>query len=142
LRIDYQPGHTDNVTIYRNPTSVTEPATPSLALTNAGNMSFNGISLGAYGNYLAVDEIRVGATWADALGLAGSNNMLQVVKQGANWVIQFAGNPSFTYRVQRAPSVTGPWTDIGTATPLESGVGSVSDSSPLSGQAFYRTVTP
>lgn len=142
VRIDYQPGHADNVRIYRNPTSVTEPETPTVTVTNAGNMSFNGISLGAFGNYLAVDEIRIGATWDDMLGRPGSNHMLMPLKQGANWVIQFAGNPSFAYRVQRAADVTGPWVDLGSATPMENGVGTFTDTNPPSGQAFYRVVTP
>ncbi len=143
VRIDFQPGHADNVFVYRNPTSLTEPATATLALTNVGNMSFNGFSLGTFDdNELAVDEIRMGATWSDVLGLPGANNMIRPIRQGGNWTIQFAGNPTFAYRVQRAPSVTGPWTDVGTATPAESGIGTVTDPNPLTGQAFYRTVTP
>jgi hypothetical protein len=142
VRIDFQPGHADNVRVYRNPTSLTEPETPTVTLTNVGNMSFNGISLGAYGTPLAIDEIRVGATWSDALGMPGSNNMLSPVKQGSNWVIQFAGNPSFTYRVQRTTDLTGTWTDLGTATPAENGVGTFNDTNPPAGQAFYRVVTP
>lgn len=143
VRIDYQPGNADNVRIYRNPTSVTEPETATATLTNVGDMSFNGISLGAYlGNLLAVDEIRIGATWDDALGLPGSNSMMTPLKQGADWLIQFAGNPSYTYRVQRATSVNGPWTDLGTATPAESGVGTFDDTTPPADTAFYRVVTP
>jgi len=143
VRIDFQPGHADNVFVYRNPTTLTEPPTATLALTNVGNMSFNGFSLGTFDdNELAVDEIRLGATWSDALGLAGSNNMMLPIKQGGGWMIQFAGNPAFTYRVQRATSLTGPWTDLGPATPLESGIGTVADPNPPTGQAFYRTVTP
>jgi hypothetical protein len=84
----------------------------------------------------------MGATWSDVLGLAGSNNMMRPIRQGGGWIVQFAGNPSFTYRVQRAPSVTGPWTDIGTGTPVESGIGTVTDPNPPAGEAFYRTVTP
>jgi hypothetical protein len=142
VRIDYQPGHADNVRVYRNPTSLTEPATATVALTNVGNMSFNGISLGAYGNYIAIDEIRLGATWSDVLGLPGPSTMMRPVKQGGSWAIQFAGNPAFTYRVQRATSLSGPWTDLGTATPLESGIGTLNDANPPSTQAFYRVVTP
>ena len=141
VRIDFQGGN-DNVRVYRNPTSLTEPLTATVTLTNVGDMSFNGISLGAYGNYLAVDEIRLGGTWSDALGLPGTNNMLPPVRQGNGWNIQFAGNPGFTYRVQRATSLTGDWTDLGTATPAENGIGTVNDPNPPTGEAFYRTVTP
>lgn len=141
IRIDFHGGN-DDVLIYRNPTSLTEPLTPTVTLTNVGNMSFNGISLGAYGNNLAIDEIRLGATWSDALGLPGANNMRQPVQQGNSWNIPFAGNPAFTYRVQRATSLTGSWTDIGTVTPSESGIGTINDPNPPTGEAFYRTVTP
>jgi hypothetical protein len=142
VRIDFQPGDSDNVLIYRNPTSLTEPVAPTVAITNVGNMSFNGFSLGAFGNYLAIDEIRVGATWADAVGLPGAINMVSPSKQGANWIVQFAGNPAFTYRVQRATDLMGPWTDLGTATPAESGLGTFYDTNPPTTQAFYRVVTP
>jgi hypothetical protein len=143
VRIDFQPGHADNVFVYRNPTSLTEPETATLALTNVGNMSFNGFSLGTFdSNEMAVDEIRMGATWPDALGLPGANNMMKPIRTGGGWMIQFAGNPAFTYRVQRATRLNGPWTDLGTATPLESGIGTIADPNPPTGQAFYRTVTP
>ncbi|HEY1790516.1 MAG TPA: immunoglobulin domain-containing protein [Verrucomicrobiae bacterium] len=142
VRIDYLSGNTANVLVYRNPTSSTEPATPTATMANVGNMSFNGISLGAFGNYLALDEIRVGASWSDALGLPGSINMLAPLKQGGNWVVQFSANPAFTYRVLRATSLTSTWTQIGTATPTESGVGSFTDTSAPTGQAFYQVVTP
>ncbi len=141
VRIDFHGGN-DDVRVYRNPTSLTEPLTPTVSLTNVGNMSFNGISLGAYGNYLAVDEIRVGATWSDALGMTSANNMLKPVQQGNTWNVRFSGNPAFTYRVLRATSLTGEWTEIGTTTPAENGIGIITDPNPPEGAAFYRTVTP
>ena len=69
VRIDYLNGN-DNVYVYRNPESNTEPATPTLAAIGAGDMSFNGISMAAYlnGCTLAQDEIRMGLTWADVIG--------------------------------------------------------------------------
>ena len=47
LRIDYHNGN-DDVRVNLNPTSLTEPATPTLTMLGAGDMSFNGISFGAY----------------------------------------------------------------------------------------------
>ena len=69
VRIDYLNGN-DNVYVYRNPTSNTEPGTPTLAVIGAGDMSFNGISIAAYlnGCTLAQDEIRMGQTWSDVIG--------------------------------------------------------------------------
>lgn len=66
VRIDFQGGN-DNVTVYRNPTSASEPVTPTLAFSGAGDMSFNGISFGCFNNgrTVAHDEIRLGESWAD-----------------------------------------------------------------------------
>jgi hypothetical protein len=63
LRIDYQAGN-DTVTVYRNPTSATVPVTPTLVVSNVADMSFNGISFGAYLNGVTVsqDEVRFGMT--------------------------------------------------------------------------------
>jgi hypothetical protein len=67
---------------------------------------------------------------------------MQPVRQGDTWNIRFAGNPALAYRVLRATSLTGEWTEIGTATPAENGIGIVNDPNPPTGTAFYRTVTP
>ena len=66
VRVDFMGGN-DTVTVYQNPTSATEPGTPTLVEAGAGDMSFNGISFGAYLNNVTVshDEVRVGMTWAD-----------------------------------------------------------------------------
>jgi lysophospholipase L1-like esterase len=69
VRIDYLNGN-DNVYVYRNPTSNTEPATPTMAVIGAGDMSFNGVSMAAYDNGLTLggDQIRMGVAWADVIG--------------------------------------------------------------------------
>ncbi|MEK7951109.1 hypothetical protein [Luteolibacter soli] len=69
VRIDFKAGN-DDVRIYRNPTSVTEPGVPTLTKLGAADMSFDGISFGAFVNGRTVmhDEIRVGTSWADAIG--------------------------------------------------------------------------
>jgi len=69
VRIDYLNGN-DNVYIYRNPTSNTEPSVPTLAVTGAGDLSFNGVSMAAYLNGVTVktDQIRMGVSWADVVG--------------------------------------------------------------------------
>lgn len=68
VRIDFLGGN-DTVYVYQNPTSATEPATPTLLETSAGDMSFNGISFGAFANGRTVthDEVRLGETWADVV---------------------------------------------------------------------------
>jgi len=68
VRIDFHGGN-DDVRIYRNPTSMTEPGTPTLTKLGVGDMSFDCLCVGAWGNYAAIDEIRVGTTWANVIGL-------------------------------------------------------------------------
>jgi len=69
VRIDFKPGD-DDIRVYRNPTSSTEPATPTLTRLAAADMSFNGISFGAFVNGRTVkhDEVRFGRTWSEAIG--------------------------------------------------------------------------
>lgn len=73
VRIDFNGGN-DNVSVYQNPTSATEPGVPTLFEAGAGDMSFNGFSFGAFNNGATVnhDEIRVGETWADVVSPAGT----------------------------------------------------------------------
>ncbi|HEU5123945.1 MAG TPA: TIM-barrel domain-containing protein, partial [Verrucomicrobiae bacterium] len=68
VRIDFKPGN-DDVRIYRNPTSLTEPGAATLTLPGVGDMSFDRFCVGAWGNFVAIDEIRVGTTWANVIGL-------------------------------------------------------------------------
>ncbi len=69
VRIDFKTGN-DDVYVYRNSTSATEPGSPTLTMLAAGDMSFNGISFGAFDNGRTVkhDEIRLGRSWEEAIG--------------------------------------------------------------------------
>lgn len=66
VRIDFKAGN-DDVFVYRNPTSLTEPGVPTLTKLAAADMSFDGISFGAFNNGRTVshDEVRLGDTWED-----------------------------------------------------------------------------
>ena len=55
--------------------------------------------------------------------------------------ISVNGVPNVTYRLQRAPGVTGAWSDLATNTAPASGLIEYHETSPLPGQAFYRAVT-
>jgi len=141
VRINYKAGN-DDVYVYRNPTSTSEPAVPTLVVSNAADMSFNALSVAAYnGPDLKIDEIRLGATWADAIGLAVSN-LLPPTQTANGFTIQFACTPGYTYRIQRAPSLTGPWTDIDTIVAPVTGFVIYQDTTAPAGAGFYRTVTP
>jgi predicted alpha-1,6-mannanase (GH76 family) len=71
-----------------------------------------------------------------------SPSALALSAQSQGWCISFAVAPGYTYRVQRAANVTGPWTDIGTLTGPQTGWSQFIDTNSLTGQSFYRTVTP
>jgi hypothetical protein len=141
VRIDYKSGN-DDVFVYRNPVSVTEPATSTITVSNAADMSFNGLSVDAFGGpELAADEFRLGATWEDALGLAVSN-LLPPTKVANGFKVQFACTPGNSYRLQRATDLTGSWTDIATITGPANAYVEYVDTNAPAGTAFYRTVTP
>jgi hypothetical protein len=56
--------------------------------------------------------------------------------------IPFNGTAGKTYTILRAPTVSGPWAPVGTATVGVDGSGVYMDSSPLAGQGFYRVSYP
>jgi hypothetical protein len=58
------------------------------------------------------------------------------------YLLGFNGVPTVTYHMQRAPSVTGPWSDLVTNTAPASGRIEYHETSPPPGAAFYRTAQP
>jgi hypothetical protein len=73
--------------------------------------------------------------------VAGVNMVsIQVVPGGIEFT--FAAIPGRTYSIERALSVTGPWTNIGTALAGPTGLTSFVDTNAPPGSAFYRTVYP
>ncbi|HEX4266024.1 MAG TPA: TIM-barrel domain-containing protein [Verrucomicrobiae bacterium] len=73
VRIDFHGGN-DDIRIYRNPTSNAEPGTATLTRLSAGNLSFDRLCVGAWGNYVATDEIRIGSAWTNVVGLDSTAN--------------------------------------------------------------------
>lgn len=142
VRIDYKGGN-DNVYVYRNPTGTNEAANvPVATILEAGDMSFNGISLAAYNNGLTVshDEIRMGITWADVVG-NNSISQLQFMQRsnGSSW-IRLAGSPNNAFNLQGASTVTGPWTNITQIIVPATGSGNVVESNIFDSQRFYQAV--
>jgi len=69
VRSDFKPGE-DDVRVYRNPNSMTEPETPTLTRLQAANLSFDGISMAAYARDAGVwhARIRMGTAWQNVVG--------------------------------------------------------------------------
>jgi fructan beta-fructosidase len=140
LRIDYHAGN-DTVTVYRNPASPTEPAVATLTVSNISDMSFNGISVGAYLNGVTVshDEVRVGMTWADVVGDNVSQlKLAQWTNNSSNLLV--AGSPNYTYQVLAATNVQGPWSTIGSVTMPAVGASAFVETNATNTQRFYRAL--
>lgn len=71
MRIDFKAGG-DDVRVYRNPATDTEPDQPTLTMDDFADMSFNRISLAAFanGNTAKFDEIRIASSWQYAIATA------------------------------------------------------------------------
>jgi len=130
MRIDFKAGN-DDVFVYRNPTSASEPLAPMLAVSNAGDMSFDGISLAAFVNSRTVvnDEVRLGATWADVVGNTGPSQLQFVGRTNGFTQLQVAGAPNYSYPLQAATNLTGPWGNIGSVAVSSLGVGRFDEAS-------------
>jgi hypothetical protein len=71
-----------------------------------------------------------------------SGNLLPLIATPNGFLVTFAGIPGFTYTLQRAESVSGPWVTLTTLTADANGLGMFEDDNPPAGGAFYRTVYP
>jgi fructan beta-fructosidase len=137
MRIDFKADN-DDVFVYRNPTSATEPITPTLTVSNAADMSFNSISLAAYlnGRTVTHDEVRVGMTWADVVG--NTVSQLQLAQRTSNSSqLRLAGSPNYTFGLQAATNLTGPWSNIGSISVSSLGLGQFVETN-ANDQRFYR----
>jgi FG-GAP repeat len=75
-------------------------------------------------------------------GLGIGPRLALVRDGGGGYFLRFTGAPEVTYRLQRAPSVTGPWSAIVTNTAPASGRIEYHETSPPPDAAFYRTAQP
>jgi hypothetical protein len=71
-----------------------------------------------------------------------SGNMLPPLAIPGGYQISFLGLPGRTYSLQRAASVNGPWTTLGSITADDSGMGVYADTNAPPSTAFYRTTYP
>jgi len=89
------------------------------------------------------DNSATDAGAAYVFGGLGLGTMMAIVPDGSGgYFIRFKGIPELTYRLQRAADLSGPWPAIATNTAPPSGLLEFHDTTPLAGQAFYRTVQP
>ena len=130
-----------------------------LKASNSGLADFFGYSVAVSGG-----TVVVGARDEDsnAIGVNGNQSNNSASGSGAAYIfavdigskitfapdgngafaISFNAVPGLAYRLQRATSVTGPWSDIATNTASASGLIEYQETNPPPGQAFYRTVQP
>lgn len=111
MRIDFKPGN-DDVRVYRNPTTATEPAAAELTLPAQADMSFTGIAVGAFANGITVshDEIRFGETWTDAIGAGVNTQLLPAITAAPQAVRGYTGGSAkFSVQVTGNPDPTLQW---------------------------------
>ena len=74
----------------------------------------------------------------------GGGQLSLVLARGGNggYLLSFNGTPGFSYRLQRATEITGPWNNLDTQTAPASGLVEYHDTNPPNTQAFYRAVQP
>jgi hypothetical protein len=71
-----------------------------------------------------------------------SGNLLPITVIPGGFEVGFAGIPGRTYTIQRAESVTGPWSNLTSVLVGPSGIGIFDDTNSPPPTAFYRTVYP
>ena len=75
-------------------------------------------------------------------GSLPSLNQVTITPTPNGYLIRFAGIPGYSYKLQRSPTVAGPWTTITTQTAPLHGIIQYEDVNPPPGTGFYRTVAP
>jgi hypothetical protein len=75
------------------------------------------------------------------VGVANFSSQLLPPSVGLDGLtVRVVGTPGLAYGVQRAPTLSGPWTTLVTITIGAGGMGIHLDSKPTGGQAFYRAI--
>jgi T5SS/PEP-CTERM-associated repeat protein len=120
-------------------------------VTNNGTMVADGAVLEALGTFVNNGKIYLlngGTTnfhgqFINNGQILNSNTQLAIERDGSGGIfIRFTGAPDVSCRLQRAPSVNGPWSSIATYTAPASGSVEYHETTPPSGKSFYRTVQP
>ena len=96
---------------------------------------------GVDGNQANNSAANAGAAYV--FGVLSTAVELEIARDGGSGcVVQWEGDPGFTYRLLRAPTVTGSGAPISTNTAPPSGLVRIPIAGPLSSDAFFRAVQP
>jgi uncharacterized repeat protein (TIGR01451 family) len=88
--------------------------------------------------YRPGDTVRTATNWVTIAVTNAVSSVTSLVSSGGSATLQFAGVPGYAYDVQRASSLTGPWTVILTTNAPPHGLWIYTDPSPPQPTAFYR----
>ena len=69
-------------------------------------------------------------------------HLVALLPTAQGFLIKFNGVAGCSYSIQRAPTVSGPWTTIGTTCAGSDNCGNLEDPAPLTSNAFYRLSFP
>ena len=106
----------------------------SLALGPNGTVVVTGSSAGRFNSIISYDYATV--------VYRGTLPPISIELSPGGIRLRFTGTPGHSYNIERAPSVTGPWSIINTQTAPASSLLEYLDATPHRGSGFYRTVQP
>jgi T5SS/PEP-CTERM-associated repeat protein len=119
------------------------------AATNNGTVVVDGAVLETFGTFVNNGKLFVlnggttnfHGTFINNGVILNGDIHLAIERDGSGGLfIRYTGAPDVTYRLQRAASVTGAWSDLATNTAPASGLIEYHETSPPPGQSFYRSV--
>lgn len=108
---------------------------PPVGFTGLDQFSYT-VKDGHGGSATAVVEVLV------VSGTIPAPNQVSLAPVGNGYRVRFAGIPGRAYEVQRASSLSGPWSTLAPITAPLHGILEYLDPNPPPGMAFYRTVAP
>jgi hypothetical protein len=95
-----------------------------------------------YDRALSASEVAAIYTADNAGKCASAPPVLAIEPDGGGYLIRITATPGSTCRLQRAPTVRGPWSTSAPLTAPASGLVQFRDLFPPPGQGFYRVVQP
>ena len=121
------------------------------SVTNNGAMVVDGAVLETFGTFVNNGKIfllnggttNFHGTFVNNGVILKGNIQVSIARDGSGGLfVRYNGAPDVSYRLQRAASVSGSWTNIATNTVPASGLVEYHETALPVGRAFYRTVQP